>query len=295
MVGEDPGGVAEQGGGRRAGAMALSLLAAAAVVVWQNAGRTPLDARADAGADSTLFSLTNQDRASNGLRALQWHATLGAIGENKYYGGCGFAVYGRSDDMIVRNYFAHPILNCGGQLVFNMMNANGIGYRSAGENIGWSSGAGDGNASAAYINTAFMNSPEHRANILNGNYTHMGTGSWFGASWSGSGQQSNVWMFSEEFAQLSAPPPPPPPPPPPRTAPPPAPATSAPVARNEPAPTPALPAPQTTAAPQAATPAPTPLPTAEGAVPGVQPPLLEMPGGLLSDAVLSVLEGYLLD
>src|SRR5258708_8310642 len=89
---------------------------------------------AAATADQALFSLTNQDRSSNGLHALLWHSTLSAIGESKPYGGCGFNVNGRSYDMIQRNYFAHPILHCG-QYLFNMMSAAGVHYPSASENI----------------------------------------------------------------------------------------------------------------------------------------------------------------
>ena len=90
-----------------------------------------------------------------------------SIGENARYDCNGIEVNGRSDDMIQRNYFAHPILGCG-QLVFSMMSAFGVHYKSAGENIGWVSGEGSATAAADYINGAFMNSPDHRSNILDG-------------------------------------------------------------------------------------------------------------------------------
>ena len=97
---------------------------------------TPAPAAADGGADSSLFSMTNQDRASNGVGSVVFNSTLSTIGEGGRYNGCGFAVYGRSVDMIQRNYFAHPIAGCG-QLVFSIMQAYGVHYQSAGENIGW--------------------------------------------------------------------------------------------------------------------------------------------------------------
>ncbi len=90
--------------------VALAGLTIAALHAAGNA--TPV--RADGSADGALFSLTNQDRSSNGVRSLGGNGTLGGIGEGSRYNGCGFAVNGRSDDMIQRNYFAHPILNCGG-------------------------------------------------------------------------------------------------------------------------------------------------------------------------------------
>jgi len=164
----------------------------------------PHAVHADATFDQVLYSLINQDRAQAGLPALRWNATLGNIGEAGGWGGCGFTVAGRSKDMIQRNYFSHTI--CGTMNVFNMMQSYGVGYRSAGENIGWESGYTDPTQAATYLNQQFMNSTEHRANILNPNYTDVGVGSWAtaaGQSWTGGGGSfSNVFMASEEFAQL---------------------------------------------------------------------------------------------
>jgi len=250
---------------------------------------TGSDVAADGGADSTLFSLTNQGRASNGVRALNFNGTLETIGEGGYYGGCGFPVHGRSVDMIQRNYFAHPIAGCG-QLVFSIMHAYGVNYRSAGENIGWVSGAGGGGSAAGYINGQFMNSPEHRDNILNPSYTDLGVGSAEGNSWTGAGAaMSDVWMFSEEFAQLGSSPPPPPRPKPPSPAPPrnstapPAPAQP-PVATQQPGAT----------ATATATPAPTPVPVPEGLLPvSAFPAPPPQANGLLQDSIESVLEAFL--
>jgi uncharacterized protein YkwD len=159
--------------------VALGGLALAAVHAAGDA--TPV--RADGGADGALFSLTNQDRASNGVRSLNGNGSLAAIAEAGRYNGCGFPVNGRSADMIQRNYFAHPILGCG-QVVFSMMSAYGVHYLSAGENIGWNTGG-----STSAINIAFMNSSEHRSNILNPNYTDLGVGSATSGSsaWTGGG------------------------------------------------------------------------------------------------------------
>jgi uncharacterized protein YkwD len=260
---------------------------------------SPQTALADSTADQDLFSLTNQDRASNGLPALQYHSTLGAIGENKPYAGCGFTVNGRSQDMITRNYFAHPILNCNGQLVFNMMSAAGIAYRQAGENIGWAAGAGGAASSASYINQQFMNSTEHRANILGSGYTHMGVGSILspnGYNWTGGGSpQQNVWMYSEEFAALNGAPPPPAPAP----KPPPAPSggTQGTTVPQTPQPTPAqtaVPTPEPTPTPTPTpTPQPTPTPAPELGAPA--PPLVFSGGGLIADSIQAVLEAFLFD
>jgi len=281
----------------------LTVLTGVTIAALHAAG-TATPVRADGSADSYLFSLTNQDRSSNGVRSMSYNGTLQAIGEGARYNGCGFPVNGRSVDMIQRNYFAHPILNCG-QLVFSIMQAYGVRYMSAGENIGWNT-YGSGADAAAQINSAFMNSPEHRSNILNGNYTDLGIGSDNSGSnaWTGGGgSYTGVWMFSEEFAQLHAsrPPPPPPPPPKPKPQPQPQPRPVSVATRNSAAPAPPKQPPATAPPVTVATVAPTPVPTPTE-TPGptplpnlTLPPLLAAPGGLLFNSVESVLESYLID
>ena len=73
--------------------------------------------------------------------------------------------------MLTRAYFSHydPAT---GQLAFlELFRAWGIGYTAAGENIAWST-----DSSMAGINTMFMNSAEHRDNILNPAYGRVGVG-----------------------------------------------------------------------------------------------------------------------
>ena len=278
--------------------LVVSAIAAAAVAICFTAlVRSAAPVAADGGADSTLFSLTNQDRSSNGVRSLSFNGTLQSIGEGASYRCGGITVYGRSVDMIQRHYFSHVIAGCG-QYVFSMMQAYGVHYRSAGENIGWVDNETNGGSAASYINGQFMNSPDHRSNILNGNYTSMGAGSAFSSNWSCScgGPYPNAWMFSEEFAQLasSSPPPPPRPRPAPRPAPRPIFANAP---RNSPAPPPPAQPPASTAPALAPTPTPTPTPTPipaalqASAVPA--PPTYQYPG-LLPSSVESVLEAFLL-
>ena len=230
---------------------------------------------AGAGDNGELFSLTNQDRASNGIPSLSGSGVLDGIGGAAGYRVCGITVSGRSQDMINRNYFAHPIPPCGA-LVFTLMQEGGVNYRSAGENIGWEANASD---PAAYINNEFMGSAEHRTNILDASYTNVGIGSAGGNNWTDGGTispQNNVIMFAEEFAQLngariSTPLPPPPP-------------------RNFAAPPPPAVAPIT--APALPTPSPTPKPAVLVDLGPEGPPLIWSSSGLLSDSVESVLEGY---
>jgi uncharacterized protein YkwD len=274
---------------RRLATIAASLVVLTGLgIAAVHAPGTATVAHADGTADADLFSLLNQDRTSNGVRSLNHNGTLGAIGEGARYNGCpGLAVNGRAVDMIQRNYFAHPILGCG-QLVFSMMGAFGVRYLSAGENIGWNTNAGAASAASA-INGSFMASPEHRSNILNGNYTDLGIGSdnSGAASWSGcntppcGASYPGVWMFTEEFAQLHSSPPPPPKPRPS--------STTRPTRNSAAPPAPAIP-------PAAVTAAPTAVPIAvPAALPTLLfPPLLGDQGGLLFNSVESVLESFLI-
>jgi uncharacterized protein YkwD len=169
-------------------------------------GRPAAAAQSSVAAD--LLALVNGDRAAAGLAPLAWNARLAAVGESAPYSGCGFTVHGRAEDMVERDYFAHPILGCGGRNVFAMLGAEGVGYSMAGENIGWMAGGGDPAAQAAWLHQQFMASPEHRANILRPGFTAIGIGSWTTApaqAWTGGGApESNVLVVAEEFAAFPA-------------------------------------------------------------------------------------------
>lgn len=99
---------------------------------------------------STQQALINQDRAANGLGPLTWN-------------GCLYNVaIANAQRIAAQHYLSHT---SGPQVDLGC----GLG-RQAGENVGyWSAGINDGQ-----INTLFMNSPEHRANIL-GPYHYVAT------------------------------------------------------------------------------------------------------------------------
>ncbi|HTJ73922.1 MAG TPA: CAP domain-containing protein [Acidimicrobiales bacterium] len=161
-------------------------------------------ASADQTFDQRMLTLLNQDRAANGLAPLVADPTLGANAEDAPYLGCGFTVLGRATDMGVRNYFSHTILGCLTQTVFNILGSTGLVYSGAGENIAWANALTDPLVAAANLENQLMNSPDHRANILNPNYTKVGIGSWHtspGQTWSGGGYAlGNVYIGVQIFA-----------------------------------------------------------------------------------------------
>ncbi len=106
--------------------------------------------------EQQVLTLTNQERAKSGLKPLASDAKLMNAAREK------------STDMRKNNYFSHTSPTFGSP--FDRMKALGITYKSAAENIAM------GQKSADEVVNAWMNSPGHRQNIMNGNFTHIGIG-----------------------------------------------------------------------------------------------------------------------
>ena len=103
-----------------------------------------------------VVDLTNAERAKEGLAPLQIDSALTKSAQLK------------SQDMKDNNYFSHTSPKYGSP--FDQMKSLGISYKSAAENIAM------GQRSAQEVVQGWMNSAGHRANIMNGSYTHIGVG-----------------------------------------------------------------------------------------------------------------------
>ncbi|MGP4108710.1 SafA/ExsA family spore coat assembly protein [Virgibacillus sp. L01] len=106
--------------------------------------------------EQEVIRLVNKERAEAGLPALKYDWELARVAKYK------------SRDMNNVGYFSHNSPTYGSP--FTMMKDFGISYKSAGENIA------RGQASAEEVVNAWMNSPGHRENILNEDFTHIGVG-----------------------------------------------------------------------------------------------------------------------
>jgi uncharacterized YkwD family protein len=106
--------------------------------------------------EQQVLTLTNQERAKGGLKPLATDAALMNTARAK------------STDMSKNNYFSHTSPTLGSP--FDQMKAKGIQYKAAAENIAM------GQKTAAEVVKGWMESPGHRANIMNGTYTHIGIG-----------------------------------------------------------------------------------------------------------------------
>ena len=106
--------------------------------------------------EQQVVQLTNEERSKHGLQPLQIDTEVSKVAREK------------SRDMAANNYFAHNSPTYGSP--FDMMKQFGVDYRTAGENIA------KGQRTPQQVVNAWMNSEGHRANILNGNFTHIGVG-----------------------------------------------------------------------------------------------------------------------
>ena len=115
--------------------------------------------QADAGVTAyvqQVVRLVNEICAQNGLNALTYDWELSRVAQYK------------SQDMKDNRYFSHTSPVYGSP--FQMIKSFGITYRTAGENIAM------GYATPQAVVNGWMNSPGHRANILNASFTRIGVG-----------------------------------------------------------------------------------------------------------------------
>lgn len=139
---------------------ALVVLAAAALTV-NAAGAvrynvpSAVPAQTQQQGTGTVASLTNAARAQNGLAALNTDS------------GLDRAAALRAEE--IARSFSHTRPS-GGSFA-SALSDSGVTYRSAGENIAY------GQSSAAEVVRAWLASPGHRANILSGRYSRIGTAS----------------------------------------------------------------------------------------------------------------------
>ncbi len=140
-------------------AAAPAKTAAAPATKTVPAGNTAAAAPASAniGAyEQQVVDLVNKERAAAGLSALKVNTKLAGMAEKK------------AEDLRDNNYFDHQSPTYGSP--FDMMRQFGISYTSAGENIA------KGQRTPDEVMNGWMNSPGHRANIMNADYTEIGVG-----------------------------------------------------------------------------------------------------------------------
>ena len=112
--------------------------------------------------ENEILNLCNNERAKAGLKPLSMDETMRKAARYK------------AEEMLQYGYFDHNSPYTGSP--FQLLQKFHVSYNTAGENIQSSTGAGRASVTAQSIVNRWMNSPGHRANILNGNFGRMGIG-----------------------------------------------------------------------------------------------------------------------
>lgn len=136
----------------------------------------PQEPQGDCGSttETEQFRLMNQDRIQNGLSPLDCHQGLVDVAHDY------------SQAMAQQGFFSHT--DPQGRQPWDRVSAAGIsGWRSVGENIAY------GQRTPAEVQQGWMDSPGHRANILNTGYTHIGVGAY---------NHNGTWYWTQVFAQF---------------------------------------------------------------------------------------------
>ena len=105
--------------------------------------------------EAQMLQLVNQERAHAGLAPLAPDPELREVARR------------HSVDMFARGYFSHVTPE--GRSPFDRMDAAGVTYRTAGENLALA-------PTLSLAHTGLMNSPGHRANILHPDFGRVGIG-----------------------------------------------------------------------------------------------------------------------
>jgi uncharacterized protein YkwD/uncharacterized membrane protein required for colicin V production len=115
----------------------------------------PKDLSIDSASERYMVELVNTERVKAGVQVLTLDPQLTVVAE------------AHSRDMFLRRYFSH--ITPDGQDPAERLDASGISYALMGENIAYA-------PDVSTAHTGLMNSPEHKKNILEPQFRHIGIG-----------------------------------------------------------------------------------------------------------------------
>lgn len=141
---------------------------------------------------SNLLAGTNAERASNGSGPLTINSKLNSAAQAK------------ADDMINRDYWSHNTPD--GEEPWVFFDNAGYEYTKAGENLAY------GFSTSYATIQGWMNSPSHKANLLDSAFVDVGFGFTNGSNFNNSGQETVVVAEYGRPQVLGSSSPPPPPP-----------------------------------------------------------------------------------
>ncbi len=158
----------------------LVVLGAQGLYNYQTTGQFRVLSYATNVSAGDLLSLTNQQRSSNGSGQLTYSPKLGSAAQAK------------ANHMIANNYWAHVAPD--GTTPWDFIAQVGYSYIKAGENLAY------GFASSSGVVNGWMNSPSHRANLLDAKFKNVGFGIANGSKYQGGPNTVVVAMYGQPVA-----------------------------------------------------------------------------------------------
>jgi uncharacterized protein YkwD len=152
----------------------IPMLMIAGFGLWINAALSHpqvLGSSTDFSAE-TLLLATNDARSNNSAVPLKLNTQLSQAAQAK------------ADDMVTRNYWSHTAPD--GTTPVIVVTSHGYAYQATGENLAY------GFSSAGQVIKGWLNSPEHRLNLLSNQYEDVGFGVASSANYLGKGPETVV-------------------------------------------------------------------------------------------------------
>lgn len=131
-----------------------------------------------------LLQDTNRERTTHNQDGLRLSSKLSAAAQSK------------ANDMVTRNYWSHDTPD--GDKPWKFIQRSGYDYYAAGENLAY------GFTNSASTITGWMNSQEHRANLLNPDYQEVGFGIMTANNYQGHGKTTIIVAMYAEPSLVSA-------------------------------------------------------------------------------------------
>lgn len=161
----------------------ISIIASLFLSFWQPNSSNTL-AYATQMSSGGLLASTNAQRTSNGKSSLSLNSKLSNAAQAK------------ANHMVAHNYWSHTTPD--GQEPWVFIQNAGYAYNKAGENLAY----GFGTSSDTVV--GWMNSPTHKANMLDASFTEVGFGFANSANFNGDGKQTIVVAMYGQPQVLSA-------------------------------------------------------------------------------------------
>lgn len=168
----------------------LLLLVVANILIgfgWKSHSKKDVLGYATSMSPQVILDSTNVQRTANSVSPLALNSKLNTAAQAK------------ANDMASRDYWSHDTPD--GKTPWSFITNAGYSYTKAGENLAYGFTEVDGNQG---LIQGWMNSPEHKANLINSSYTEVGFGIANAANYQGQSQETIVVaMYAKPYSTIT--------------------------------------------------------------------------------------------